>query len=914
VASVRAVVKKLPLLLAVPLTLVGALGVAQFYLPSAPFVAPAHDLLVGWLLTLSHGSGLERIAIGPAAYAPLVVGLAMVLVTLRTSRQAPAEEVEGDLRPAAPAVDKKTRRRAEKQADALAKKGKLADAGTLLVEVGSLDRAAELFIKGELFARAAEIRHDQNRFAESAELYQKAGRFDTAGTILSTQGDFAGAAECFAKANRMSVAAEMFEKAENHLRAGECYLQVGFARHAAQSFVKAQAWAKGAAALEEVITEEFARTTTGQDPKKQKELRTLVLQAGRLYEQAGNLDKAQAVLERGTCFSAAGEIALRLERFAAAAELFQRAHEPLRAAEALQRLGEDGEAARILGEYHRDRGEDEEAAAAFERAIGKKPQRADLMDLFQALGRVYQRAQKTDQALAVWNRLEKLFPDDLRVQEQIATSLAEEGQPAQALPRFEALAAKVKDEYRAATYRVEAAEMFRLAGDTPRAASMYERAGRYAEAAECFASIGDRAKEAELLERAGQLLKAGEMYHELGRDDDAIKLLQKVEASNAEFGPASALLGRIFRAKGMHSLAVKKLKQAIGSAELSRDTVQAYYALAEVEELSGEAREAVDIYEKILAFDYHFADVEKRLATARAKAALLPTSESLGTQGTGERALTPSNQPARYQVVGELGRGGMGIVYKANDTVLDRVVAFKVLPDALKENPQALKNFLREAKSAAQLNHPNIVTVYDAGEQDGRYYIAMEYVDGTTLKEILRRRNVIAASGVLHVLVQMCEALAYAHDKKIVHRDIKTANTMWTRDKKAKIMDFGLAKVVEEVRNHTTLVSGTPYYMSPEQTLGRNVDHRTDIYSLGVTIYELATGTLPFRDGNVPYHHVHTPAPDPRSVNPSIPLPLARIISRCLQKAPDDRYQSTREILTELRAAVSEGGLATKRP
>ena len=192
---------------------------------------------------------------------------------------------------------------------------------------------------------------------------------------------------------------------------------------------------------------------------------------------------------------------------------------------------------------------------------------------------------------------------------------------------------------------------------------------------------------------------------------------------------------------------------------------------------------------------------------------------------------------------------------------LDRLVAYKVLPDALKENPQALKNFLREAKSAAQLNHPNIVTVYDAGEQDGRYYIAMEFVDGNTLKEIVRRRGAIASGGVLHVLVQMCEALAFAHDKKIVHRDIKTANTMWTRDRKAKIMDFGLAKIVEEVRNHTTLVSGTPYYMSPEQTLGRNVDYRTDIYSLGVTIFELATGRLPFTEGNIPYHHVHTPPP-----------------------------------------------------
>jgi len=138
----------------------------------------------------------------------------------------------------------------------------------------------------------------------------------------------------------------------------------------------------------------------------------------------------------------------------------------------------------------------------------------------------------------------------------------------------------------------------------------------------------------------------------------------------------------------------------------------------------------------------------------------------------------------------------MGIVYKVQDTVLDRLVAFKVLPQALTENPQAITNFMREAQAAAKLNHPNIVTVYDTGEQAGRYYIAMEYVEGTTLKEILRRRGAISPSGILHVLMQISEALAYAHEKKVVHRDIKPANAMWTRDKKAKLMDFGLAKVV----------------------------------------------------------------------------------------------------------------------
>jgi serine/threonine-protein kinase len=150
----------------------------------------------------------------------------------------------------------------------------------------------------------------------------------------------------------------------------------------------------------------------------------------------------------------------------------------------------------------------------------------------------------------------------------------------------------------------------------------------------------------------------------------------------------------------------------------------------------------------------------------------------------------------------------------------------------------------------------------------------------------------------------MCEALAYAHEKKIVHRDVKTANTMWTRDRKAKIMDFGLAKVIEEVRNHTTVVSGTPYYMSPEQTLGKNVDHRTDLYSLGVSIFEMATGTLPFREGNLPYHHVHTPPPDPRDLVPELPSLLASIIARCMEKDPADRYQSAREILAELKEVL----------
>jgi serine/threonine-protein kinase len=217
---------------------------------------------------------------------------------------------------------------------------------------------------------------------------------------------------------------------------------------------------------------------------------------------------------------------------------------------------------------------------------------------------------------------------------------------------------------------------------------------------------------------------------------------------------------------------------------------------------------------------------------------------------------------------------------------------------------------MREAQAAAKLNHPNIVTVYDTGEQQGRYYIAMEYVEGTTLKEILKRRGTISVSGIVHVLMQVSEALAYAHEKNVVHRDVKPANVMWTRSRKAKLMDFGLAKVVREARNHTTVVAGTPYYMSPEQTLGKNVDHRTDIYSLGVTVFELATGTVPFKEGNIPYHHLHTPPPELRALRQDLPDALVDFVSRCLEKDPVNRFQSAQEIVDFVRGWLAEAGVS----
>ena len=439
----------------------------------------------------------------------------------------------------------------------------------------------------------------------------------------------------------------------------------------------------------------------------------------------------------------------------------------------------------------------------------------------------------------------------------------------------------------------QAAEIFAALGDSQRAATNFARADRFGEAAECFARLGDASSEVEMLERDGAFLSAGEKHRDAGHESEAVAALQRVPPDHPDFIAAAARLGEIFCSRGEAALAIAKLQEVLSESEIDADTVRAFCSLASAHEVNGESRRAGLLYEKILAYDYELQEASQGLERCR-RASEAEDEE----QGEGERAA----ESPRYVVEATLGRGGMGIVYRARDTRLDRQVALKVLPESLGETPEALASLLREARSAAQLNHPNIVTVYDAGEEQGRPYIAMEYVDGSTLREIIRRRGPIAPRGIVAVLAHIAAGLAYAHARKLVHLDVKTANIMWAKDRSAKLMDFGLAKWIEEARNRSTVVSGTPYYMSPEQTRGKNVDHRSDLYSLGIAAFEMATGSPPFTSGDVAFHHAHTPSPDPSLQRPDLPAALCELISRCLRKDPAERFQNAADLEGALRS------------
>jgi serine/threonine protein kinase len=238
----------------------------------------------------------------------------------------------------------------------------------------------------------------------------------------------------------------------------------------------------------------------------------------------------------------------------------------------------------------------------------------------------------------------------------------------------------------------------------------------------------------------------------------------------------------------------------------------------------------------------------------------------------------------------------MAVVFKARDRRLSREVALKRLPETLRNYPKAVQLFLREAQATARLNHRNIVIVYDADQEDGTFFITMELLSGRSLHRLLHERGRLSVPELARIGSQISAGLDYAHQNKVVHRDIKTANLFLTDDDVIKIMDFGLATTLEEVRREETGIGGTPSYMSPEQVAGGSVDHRTDLYSLGVTLFELATGRLPFEDGDVLYHHRHTPPPNPRERNPDLPGELSELILRLLEKRVEARCSSAGEV------------------
>ena len=328
---------------------------------------------------------------------------------------------------------------------------------------------------------------------------------------------------------------------------------------------------------------------------------------------------------------------------------------------------------------------------------------------------------------------------------------------------------------------------------------------------------------------------------------------------------------------------LEALRRYAGDGPCSLKNIEVYYKMGLVCLAHGDWGAALG----------HFQAVEEaspgyRDAAGRASAIRQWQESMSGKSSVASGVLQGGAQSAsRYALHGELGRGGMAVVYRATDTVLGRDVALKFIADEALGRREFREMFLREARSVAQLNHPNIVTIYDVGSLEGRTFIAMELVEGQTLEHHVVEQKKLSVVEALRATLQVLQALEYAHGRQIIHRDIKPSNMMRTASGGVKLMDFGLAKSVDHATK-ASVIAGTPAYMPPEQFAGQNVDHRADLYAVGVSLFEMLTGELPFpsplRTGE---------APSVRALVPQVPALVDDVLRRVLDIDPARRFQSS---------------------
>jgi len=348
---------------------------------------------------------------------------------------------------------------------------------------------------------------------------------------------------------------------------------------------------------------------------------------------------------------------------------------------------------------------------------------------------------------------------------------------------------------------------------------------------------------------------------------------------------------------------------------IDEDLLQELYHLAIEYERRRQFSKAIQVYEFITRYDPHYRDVKERRERHFASSDRINLMSTLsGVTGFSETLVVDDPniaQPVlgRYQIIESIGKGAMGAVFLGKDPKIGRTVAIKTLPLSKEFDTQQLdevrRRFLREAETAGRLSHPNIVTIYDVGEEHDLAYIAMDYVDGDSLDAYTRPGYLLSINEVFQIGISVAEALDYAHEQSVVHRDIKPGNVMYSADSKTvKVTDFGIACLTDNSRTMTGTVLGSPSYMSPEQLEGKRLDGRSDLFSLGVTLFQLFTGQLPFNAesmASLAYKIANEKPQSIRKIRSELPMCLVRIINKALEKDVRNRYQTGAEFAEALR-------------
>ncbi|OGW36691.1 MAG: hypothetical protein A2Y97_05920 [Nitrospirae bacterium RBG_13_39_12] len=538
----------------------------------------------------------------------------------------------------------------------------------------------KILLSNKDYKAAAELYVSIDDFKEAAKLYTKARVPLKAAEVYELMGNFGNAAMLYKEANNYTKSAELFEKIGDLQNAAQMYENGGFHKKAAELYKKINNYLKAA--------ELYGRCFVEEGPQRLKEGKdkSNAYLSGMFYEKAGEFEKAISIYIKDGYFREAALVCEKQGELTKAAELFIEAGDLEKAAELFRLGGNIKKSNEVLSKISYQKGLLKESAVLAEQA-GDFIQSAEIF------------AEAKEYAMA-------------------------------------------GDQYLKGGWYKEAGEMFLNAGDFKMAAEAFELGRNYILAAKAYEKTGGAtAKGAELYEKVGDFFKAGKSYKELGLQDKALNALQKVDEKSKYYASASVMIGEIFMEREMFDLAKERFLKIIEKKPINKTTLDPYYYLALCYENSGEKALAKSTYDKILAVDYQFKDVSERssgITVVLNERVISGQQVQDNVSGDGKSTLRIDSQKKRYELLLEVGRGGMGIVYKAKDTLLNRIVAYKILPSFLSSNPSSFDRFLKEARLSANLNHVNIIMIFDTGYEDDLSFITMEYVEGETLDKYLK--------------------------------------------------------------------------------------------------------------------------------------------------------------------------------
>jgi len=442
---------------------------------------------------------------------------------------------------------------------------------------------------------------------------------------------------------------------------------------------------------------------------------------------------------------------------------------------------------------------------------------------------------------------------------------------------------------------IAAAHNYKKIGNDTLASEMFELAREFNKAAHIAYKHKNYQRAGELYERARNYFKAGRAYF-LSKDyKNSLLNLEIIKEGDPDYSDALIIMAKIFLFKKNPNQVTIRIENFLKGKSINHSNIDCYVILARAyEELKNFAR-ASYLYRKIEEFDPNNKEIKQKTIELKT---LVNSVIEIGNN-------------ERYRKDGLIGVGGMGRVFRAEDLKLHRMVALKILEINSRNNHHDIERFEAEARKIAQLNHPNIVTLFDSGKMNGDYFISMELIEGESLETIIEGKKSLSIFDILMISKRLFKALDYSHNRGVIHRDIKPGNIMITYNNYLKIVDFGIAVLKEELnKKDNTVNAGTPHYMSPEQIEGRPLNHRTDIYSAGITMFQMLTGDVPFKGSHLEIYkkHLEDPLPSIKKLRNDTPEKLIQIIEICTAKGQEKRYQSARHVVKDIERVRDNNG------